>query len=101
MPKIGDLVIFGETDAPEAHCIGKITHTDGAMWHGKYLSKRTRERYTGGLCDTMVTLVSDFGISAVASGGKLSVKSVGASVARYADQAPRKWQETLPRTISI
>ena len=101
MPKIGDLVIFGESDAPEAHCIGRITHQEGAMWHGKYLSKRTRERYTGGLCDTMVTPVSDFGVDATISGKKMSVKSVGASVATYSDNHPRKWQETLPRTIEI
>lgn len=101
MPKIGDLVIFGECDAPEAHCIGRITRRDGAMWHGQYLSKRTRERYTGGLCDTMVTPVSDFGVSAVVSGKRLSVKSIGASVATYSDNTPRKWQESLPRTITI
>jgi hypothetical protein len=101
MPKVGDLVIFGECDAPEAHCIGQITHKDGAIWHGKYMSKQTRKRYSGGLCDTMVTPVADFGVDASVSKGKLTLKSAGPSVAKYTDHAPRKWQETLPQTITI
>jgi len=101
MPKIGDLVIFGEIDAPDAHCIGRITHKNGDMWHGKYLSERTRARYSGGLCDTMVTPVDAFGIDVVISGKKLAVKRVGNSSATYSDGFPRKWQGPLPATINI
>lgn len=99
MPKVGDLVIFGECDAPEAHCIGRITHKDGNTWHGKYLSKRTRERYTGELCDSMVTPVSNFGVRATIKGKSLSVDRIGPSLATYSDHKKRDWQETLPRTI--
>lgn len=101
MPKIGDLVIFGECDAPEAHCIGRITHKDGNTWHGRYLSKRTKARYSGELCDSMVTLVSDFGVSAAIKGKSLSVAKIGPSVAQYSDKVKRRWQETLPVTIEI
>lgn len=101
MPKIGDLVIFGECDAPEAHCIGRITRKDGDVWHGEYLSKRTRARYTGGLCDNMVTPISDFGVRPTIKGKTLSVERVGASIATYSDHKKRNWQEALPRTISI
>lgn len=101
MPKIGDLVIFGECDAPEAHCIGRLVRKVGDMWHGEYLSRRTRARYTGELCDTMVTPVSDFGVRAKISGGKLSVDRIGPTLATYSDRKKRDWQETLPRTISI
>ncbi len=99
MPKIGDLVIFGECDAPEAHCIGRITRKDGDVWHGEYLSKRTSDRYKGDLCDNMVTPVSDFGVRATIKGKSLSVERVGPSVATYSDQTKRDWQEPLPRTI--
>ncbi len=99
MPKIGDLVIFGECDAPEAHCIGRIVGKDGDSWHGEYLSKRTLARYSGELCDSMVTLVSDFGVRASLKGKSLTVEKVGPSIATYSDHKQRDWQETLPRTI--
>lgn len=99
MPRVGDLVIFGECDAPEAHCIGRITHRDGKTWHGKYLSKRTRERYSGELCDSMVTPVSDFGVSVTTKGKSLTVCRNGGSTAKYSDGKLRIWQETLPATI--
>ncbi len=100
MPKIGDLVIFGECDAPEAHCIGRITHKDGGTWHGKYLSKRTTGRYSGELCDSMVTPISSFGVHVTRSGKYLTVDvGSGVSVATYADGFPRKWQQSLPVTI--
>lgn len=99
MPKIGDLVIFGECDAPEAHCIGRITHKDGGTWYGRYLSKRTLDRYNGELCDSMVTPVSDFGVRATIKDKSLTAERVGPSVATYSDQKPRRWQENLPRTI--
>lgn len=99
MPKIGDLVIFGECDAPEAHCIGRITHKDGDTWHGKYLSKRTLARYSGELCDSMVTPLSDFGVRVTLKGKSLSVEEVGPSTATYSDRKKREWQESLPRTI--
>ena len=99
MPKVGDLVIFGEADAPEAHCIGRIVKRAGDIWHGEYLSKRTKARYSGGLCDTMVTPVADFGVRATLRGAALTVEKVGGSVAFYSDQKPRVWQEPLPVTI--
>ena len=99
MSKVGDLVIFGECDAPEAHCIGRITHKDGATYHGKYLSKRTRGRYSGELYDSMVTLVSDFGVKVTIKGKHLLVKEIGPSIATYSDHKKRVWKETLPRTI--
>lgn len=101
MPKIGDLVIFGECDAPEAHCIGRIVRKDGDTWHGKYLSKRTLGRYSGELCDSMVTPVTDFGVAVNITGKRLSVSRVGNSVATYSDHQKRVWQESLPRTIEI
>lgn len=101
MPKIGDLVIFGETDAPQAHCIGRIVGKDGDLWHGQYLSKRTIERYGGPLRDSMITPISDFGVRAAISGKTLTVEQVGGSVARYSDNAPRRWQESLPVQIEI
>lgn len=99
MPKVGDLVIFGETDAPEAHCIGRVVKKAGNMWYGEYLSKRTKARYSGGLCDTMVTPVSDFGVRATVEDNALTVEEVGPSVAFYSDHKPRGWQERLPVTI--
>ena len=99
MSKIGDLVIFGEADAPQAHCIGRITSRDGHVWHGEYLSKRTRNWYTGGLCDRMTTPISDFGVQVNQSDGRLTVTRVGPSVATYLDGSPRDWQERLPVTI--
>ena len=99
MPKIGDLVIFGECDAPEAHCIARITKKDGAIWHGKYLSKRTLDRYSGGLCDSMVTPVSDFGVKVTVTGKTLLAERVGPSTARYSDHKPRQWHGHLPITI--
>lgn len=101
MPKIGDLVIFGECDAPEAHCIGRIVRKDGDTWHGKYLSKRTLGRYSGELCDSMVTPVSDFGIAVSIKGKRLSVSRAGPTVAQYSDGKKRAWQESLPREIEI
>jgi hypothetical protein len=99
MPKIGDLVIFGECDAPEAHCIGRITRKDGETWHGKYLSKRTLARYSGELCDNRVTPVSDFGVRVTIKGKSLLAEKNGPSIATYSDHKKRDWQETLPRTI--
>lgn len=99
MPKIGDLVIFGERDAPEAHRIGRIVRKEGDTWHGKYLSKRTLDRYKGELCDSMVTPVSDFGVRVTIKGKSLLVDKVGQSKATYSDHKRRDWQETLPRTI--
>jgi hypothetical protein len=99
MAKVGDLVIFGECDAPEAHCIGRIIRKDDNTWHGQYISKRTRERYKGGLCDSMVTPVSDFGVQANIKGKSLFVERIGASVAQYSDREKRDWQEHLPVTI--
>lgn len=101
MAKVGDLVIFGEFDAPEANCIGRITHKDGDTWHGKYLSKRTNERYHGELCDSMVTPVLDFGVRVTIKGKSLSVERTGPSVAQYSDKVKRDWQEPLPVTIQI
>jgi hypothetical protein len=101
MTKNGDLVIFGECDAPEAHCIGRITHKEGSIWHGKYLSKRTLARYSGELCDDMVTPVSDFGVRVTIKDKSLSVEKIGPSNATYSDHKKRVWQETLPRTIEI
>lgn len=97
--KPGDLVIFGECDAPQAMCIGRITGKDGDTWHGEYLSKRTRERYNGPLCDSMVTPVSDFGVRVTVKGKTMRVEQIGPSVARYSDNAPRGWQERLPVEI--
>jgi hypothetical protein len=34
MPKVGDLVIFGEWDAPEAHCICRITDQENRSPRG-------------------------------------------------------------------
>jgi hypothetical protein len=99
MPKVGDLVIFGECDAPEAHCIGRITRKDGATWYGNYLSKRTKARYSGELCDSIVTPLASFGVRATIKGKSLSVERVGASVAQYSDRKKRDWQERLPVTI--
>lgn len=99
MPKVGDLVIFGECDAPEAHCIGRITHKDGNTWHGRYLSKRTNARYSGDLCDSMVTPVSDFGVAVTVKGKSLSVERIGPTIATYSDNLKRDWQEKLPVTI--
>ena len=99
MTKIGDLVIFGECDAPEGHCIGRITRKDGDTWHGQYLSKRTKDRYSGDLCDSMVTPVSDFGVRATLKSKTLYVEKIGPSIATYSDHKERDWQETLPRTI--
>lgn len=101
MPNVGDLVIFGECDAPKAHCIGRIVRREGETWHGEYLSKRTRARYSGGLCDSMVTPVSDFGVRAVIKGNVLLVEKTGPSVAQYSDHEPRDWQERLPIEIEI
>lgn len=98
-PKIGDLAIFGECDAPQAHCIGRITHKDGDTWHGRYLSKRTKDRYSGELCDSMVTPLLEFGVSAKVSGKRLLVERIAPSSAQYSDGKPRDWQESLPATI--
>jgi hypothetical protein len=99
MPKVGDLVIFGECDAPAAHCIGRITHKDGATWYGSYLSKRTKANYSGDLCDSMVTPVASFGVRVTIKGKSLLVEKVGTSTATYSDHKKRNWQEVLPRTI--
>ena len=101
MPKTGDLVIFGECDAPEADCIGRITHKTGDVWHGRYLSRRTNDRYKGELCDSMVTPVQDFGVRVTIKGKALTVEKIGPSVATYSDKVKRGWQQSLPRTISI
>lgn len=99
MPSIGDLVIFGEADAPQAHCIGRIVRRDGKMWYGEYLSKRTQDRYKGDLCDTFVTPISDFGVSVKTEGKTLIVDRVERSTATYLDGKPRYWQEALPVSI--
>lgn len=99
MPKIGDLVIFGECDAPEAHCIARITSKDGVTWRGRYLSKRTNDRYSGELFDSMVTLISDFGVRVSIKGKALSVERTGPTIATYSDGKSRDWQERLPVTI--
>uniref|UniRef100_UPI0040489DF7 hypothetical protein n=1 Tax=Yoonia sp. TaxID=2212373 RepID=UPI0040489DF7 len=99
MAEIGDLVIFGECDAPEAHCIGRITSKVGGIWHGKYLSKRTLGRYSGELRDSMVTPLSDFGVSVTINGKSLSVDRVRPTIATYSDGVKRDWQEHLPVTI--
>jgi hypothetical protein len=101
MPKIGDLVIFGEFDAPEAHCIGRITRKEGKVWYGEYLSERTRARYSGELCNSMVTPVTDFGVRVTVAGKSILVERVGVSIARYSDHCPRSWQEHLPTTIRM
>ena len=99
MLKPGDLVIFGDSDAPQAHCIGRLVEQRNGVWHGQYLSKRTSARYSGGLYDTFVTPVSEFGVRVTQEGKKLTVEKVGASIARYPDQKTRQWQEPLPITI--
>lgn len=101
MTKIGDLVIFGECDAPQAHSIARIVSRDGHIWRGEYLSKRTKQRYSGELCDTMVTPVADFGVRVRILGKVLEVTTAGPSMARYLDRKPRGWQERLPVSIEI
>lgn len=101
MAKAGDLVIFGEVDAPQAQCVGRIVRRDGEVWHGKYLSRRTLDRYKGPLCDSVVTPLSDFGVRASFAGNLMTIERVGPSIATYSDHKKRDWQERLPLTIEV
>jgi hypothetical protein len=68
---------------------------------GKYLSKRTIARYSGELCDDMVTPVSDFGVRVTIKDNSLLVEKIGPSNATYSDHKKRVGKRLCPRTIEI
>lgn len=92
MLKRGTLVILNDCDAPEARMVAVLTSYNSreGYWHARYLSTfPNMTRCT----TTQPTPVADFGVLVEFRGDEFRCVQVRASVARYRDGVPRRWQD--------